>query len=410
MDVLFLSSPWFKIRFSLNVVLVISLIGLYGCSGSYDRVTIDLDIPQWSGIWVKVHVIRTDGEYTDSVMLDESGQGKYALRHCSPVTLAFAGNGNDHPLVIVVNPGERVKVSYSADWQIQGSLESTRLLNFQKKILSASLQLQGLKVPIADSLPQRVRDSIYSTHTLKRDSILSLLRNEAYATVSSNPYDISSIFILISRLEGTPILPYNEYKQTYTRVDSCLSTLYPYHPLLEGLKKVVRYFEFTDSLALQELSCDVGKTIPQQYFTTIDERVLQVPGIWARWILLDFWNPRFEKIGYDRAQLKSVFQNYGSRGLVVISFGVGMNSLTLAKHAITDSIAWYQVELTEVANSDLLKSLGIARLPANLLLNRSGVVEKKNIDYSNLAHYLDSAIQRVPKPVLKAGIEIAPNK
>ncbi len=410
MDVLFFSSPWFKIRFSLNVALVTSLIVSYGCSGSYDKICIDLNIPEWSSTWVQVHVIKSDGEYTDSVMLDESGEGKLVLHHRTPVTFAFAGNGNDHPLVLVANPGERVKVSYGADWQIQGSLESIRLMNFQKKILSALLHLQGLKVSIADSLTQRVRDSIYSTHTLKRDSILSLLRNEAYATVSSNPYDISSIFILISRLEGTPILPYNEYKQTYTRVDSCLSTLYPYHPLLEGLKKVVRYFEFTDSLALQELSCDVGKTIPQQYFTTIDERVLQVPGIWARWILLDFWNPRFEKSGYDRAKLKSVYQNYGPQGLVVISFGVGMDSLTLAKHAITDSITWYQVELSEVANSDLLKSLGIARLPANLLLNRSGVVEKKNIDYSNLAHYLDSSIQRVSKPVLKAGIEIAPTK
>lgn len=410
MDALFFSSSRFKIYSPLHVVVIISLIGFLGCTGSYDRVFIDFSIPQWSDTWVKIHVIRSDGEYADSVMLDESGESHYTLRYRSPVTFAFAGNGNDHPLVLVVNPGERVKVSYSTDWQIQGSLESIRLLNFQKKILSASLQLQGLKVSIADSLPQRVRDSIYSTNTLKRDSILSLLRNDAYVTVNSNPYDISSIFILISQLEGTPILPYSEYKQTYTKVDSCLTTLYPNHPLLGGLRKVVRYFELTESLALQESSCTVGKTIPQQYFTTIDDKVLKVPGIGARWILLDFWNPRFEKSGYNRAQLRSVYQDYGSQGLVVISFGVGMDSLALTHHAISDSITWYQVELPEVANSDLLKSLGIVRLPANLLLNRNGVVEKKNFDYSSLAQYLDSALQRVPKPALKPRIEVVPTK
>ncbi len=410
MDAHFFSSARFKIHFPLHVALIISLIGLSGCSGSYDRVSVDLSIPQWSDTWVKVDVIRAEGGYTDSVQLDESGEGEYTLRLRTPVTLAFSGNGVEHPLVLVVNPGERVKVSYSTDWQIQGSLESIRILNFQNKILSASAQLQGLRVSIADSIPQRLRDSIYSTHALKRDSILSLLRNDAYVTVSSNPFDISSIFILVSQLDGTPIIPYNEYKQTYKKVDSCLTTLYPKHPLVEGLKKVVQYFELTDSLALQESSYTVGKTIPQQYFTTIDDKVLQVPGIWARWILLDFWNPRFEKSGYFRAQLKNVFQNYGSQGLVVISIGVGMDSLTLAQHAISDSITWYQVELPEVANSDLLRSLGIVRLPANLLISRNGVVEKKNIDYPSLNQYLDSAVQRVPKPALKPRTDIVPTK
>ncbi len=399
----------FDFEKKLNVFLFILLIFFSsGCFYSFERVAIEFDVPEWSDNWLYYQVIDAKGdESSDSILIENDGSCKIDLRVESPHILAFTIDKKNYPLLLVANPGGKISVSFNNEWLVDGSLESSRLIGFQKKILETEKKLAQIEGIYLDTLSTIKRDSIVQINTRIKDSLISELRKDAYWLVGDNPYDVSSIFILNSTFNNKPLLPYNIYKLLYHKVDSCMAVLYPKGTLSQALKRIIKYLEYEDSLNQIEKAVTLGSSLMPKQLVSYDGKLLQVPGVWAKWVLIDFWSPKHKSNGYEKTELKELYKLFSQKGLVIVSVGFGVDSADVAYRAAVDSLVWYQVAEPEWSSIATYKDWGIARFPSNLLIDRFGRVLAKNLTFPQIGTFIDSTLRlTVAKAPIKVNADV----
>ncbi len=392
-----------KIIFLLQVSILVFIAT--ACSNHYDRVEITIKAPQWTEGWVYFRVPDFGSSFADSLLLNSKGEGKITFNTKEPQVIAITTDKKDYPLIVSAKPGEKITLTYSNSWQADGSPETIQVVNFQNDINKVSQTLKNLQVKIdaIDSTEVLVKDSLIKVYNQLKDSLKNGLQNDAYMFVASNPFELTSVFIVNATLDSKQLLPYTSYSKLYRKVDSCLTLLYPKKQVVFDYKKTIGYHRINDSISQIENSLRPGMVVPPLQFQTFDGKYISIPGIWAKWILLCFWDK--ESIGNSK-NLKNLYSTYKPLGFEVVSFGVKMDSLMLNNLAKSDTLGWYQVSLNDTYSINKLQLYGIARLPGSLLIDKSGKVIAKHLTVNALGLKLDS-LTRVskPKPVLRPRID-----
>ncbi|HDP75124.1 MAG TPA: hypothetical protein ENN49_04515 [Bacteroidales bacterium] len=384
---------------------VSALVLIAACSNHYDRVEISIKVPQWTERRVYFRVPGFGNFFTDSVLLDSSGEGTITFNTKEPQVIAITTDKKDYPLLISAKPGEKITLTYANGWQANGSPETVQVVNFQNKINKVSKILKDYraKIDAIDSTEISVKDSLLKVYLLVKDSLRNDLKNQAYLFAASNPFELISIFVVNATLDSEQLLPYSHYSKLYRKVDSCLSLLYPKKQVVLDYKKIIEYHRINDSISQIENTLRPGMVVPSLQFQTFDGRHISIPGIWAKWILIYFWDYKSIENSSSHKALKSLYAKYKPAGMEIVSFGVKADSLSLAKLTQSDSISWYQVPLSDMNGMGKLQLYGIIRLPANVLIDKSGKVLLMNVTLDVLDTKLDS-LRKVfrPKPVVKS--------
>lgn len=379
-------------QFQISILILI----VTACSSHYDRVEVTCKVPQWAERWVYFRVHDYGSNITDSMFLDFKGEGTFTFDTNEPQIIAITTDKKSYPLIVSAKPGEKITLTYTNGWQADGSPETIQVVNFQdriNKVLQALKNFQA-KIDGIDSTEISVKDSLVRVYNHTKDSLKIALQNEAYMYAASNPFELISIFIVNATLDSEQLLPYSQYSKLYRKVDSCLTLLYPKKQVVLDYKKTIEYHRINDSISQIENSLRVGMVVPPIQFQTIDRKYISIPGIWANWILLCFWN---KETMCNSKNLKNLYATYKPFGFEVVSFGVKVDSLMLDNLAKSDTLGWYRVALNDSTSINKLQLYGIARLPGNLLIDRSGKVLSKHLTVNDLASKLDS-LRRVPKP------------
>jgi peroxiredoxin len=392
-----------KIIFHLHASILVFIAT--ACSNHYDRVEITIKVPHWTERWVYFRVPDFGSNFADSMLLDPKGEGSIAFNTKEPQVIAITTDKKDYPLLVSAKPGEKITLTYQNGWQADGSPETVQVVNFQNKInkVSEILKDYRAKIDAIDSTEISVKDSLLQVYLLVKDSLRNDLKNQAYLFAASNPFELTSVFIVNATLDSEQLLPYSYYSKLYRKVDSCLTLLYPQKQVVLDYKKTIEYHRFNDSISQIENSLRPGMVVPSLQFQTFDGRRISIPGIGAKWVLLYFWEYKPTENSISHKALKSLYAKYKPAGMEIVSFGVKADSLSLAKLTQSDSISWYQVPLNDVNFMGKLQLYGIIRLPANVLIDKSGKVLLKNVPLDVLDTKLDS-LRKVfrPKPVVKS--------
>lgn len=394
-------SKKFIFIFQVSVLVLIAS----ACSNHYDRVKVTIKAPQWTERWVYFRVPDFGNLFADSVLLDSKGVGTITFNTNEPQVIAITTDKKDYPLIISAKPGEKITLTYGNGWQVDGSPESVQVVSFQNKINKVSKILKDYraKIDAIDSTEISVKDSLLQVYLLVKDSLRNDLKNQAYLFAASNPFELTSVFIVNATLDSEPLLPYANYTKLYRKVDSCLTLLYPKKLVVSDYKKIIEYHRLNDSISQIENSLRPGMVVPPLQFQTFDGKYISIPGIWAKWILLCFW----DKESLDNSKsLKNLYAKYKPLGFEVVSFGVKVDSLMFDNLTKSDTLGWCQVSLNDSYSISKLQLYGIARFPGNLLIDKSGKVLAKHLTVIALGSKLDS-LSRVPKPkpVLKPSID-----
>ena len=376
-------------------VSILSFIAT-ACSSHYDRVEVTCKVPQWAERWVYFRMLDYESNLADSMFLDTKGEGTLTFNTKEPQVIAITTDKKSYPLIVSAKPGEKITLTYTNGWQADGSPETVQVVNFQERINKVSQALKNFQAKIdgIDSTEISVKDSLVRVYNHTKDSLRIALQNEAYMFAASNPFELISIFIVNATLDSEQLLPYSQYSKLYWKVDSCLTLLYPKKQVVLDYKKTIEYHRLNDSIAQIENSLRVGMVVPPLQFQTFNGKYISIPGIWAKWILLCFWN---KETMCNSKNLKNLYATYKPLGFEVVSFGVKVDSLMLDNLAKSDTLGWYQISLNDSSSISKLLLYGIARLPGSLLIDRSGKVLSKHLTLNALGSKLDS-LTRVPKP------------
>lgn len=377
------------------------LIVLSSCSSSPELVQVRLKFDDLNRQWV--YLCHWDGNQNivvDSARTNSKGKAKLQF-HTNTVDLyAITSNKKEFPIIIVPNPGDRITIIGSFnEYSVVGSKESAEVNNFQNKLNDYKAQLNSLKQQLPDNINSLASDSTAKQITLKIDSLKNELANVSASYVRSNLFALSSILVLTANIDETEVLPYTSNRALFIKADSCLNSVYADKPVVKSFRNYIYSRETFFSIERGAVDFKPGDYIPPVSFNLVDGRTVSIPGLWARLILVDFWANWCETCKNQPSNFKSINNEFAKKGLQIIQVAADFNPDSLHAITVRDSLGWMHVAEENPYHSQLFKSLGVIKLPANFLIDRWGRVIATNIYGDSLTSTLHSFLDvRIVKP------------
>ena len=100
-------------------------------------------------------------------------------------------------------------------------------------------------------------------------------------------------------------------------------------------------------------------------------------------ILMDFWASWCGPCRTANPRLEEIYQRYKVKGFEILGISQDRNMQTLQKSIETDQITW--TNLLDVKGNKVVTDLyNFSSLPANVLIDRNGIVVARNVDISDI--------------------------
>lgn len=379
-------------------------IVLSSCSSSPELVQVRLEFDNLSKQWI--YLCQWNGNQNvviDSVRANSRGKAKLEFRTHTADMFAITANKNDFPIVIVANPGDRIKIMGDfRNFTVVGSKESANVKLIQEKFNGYRVALESLRCQLPDSVNTPTTDSIARVINLKIDSLKAEFSNFGKSYVSSNLFSLSSVLVLTASVGDMDVLPYSENRPLYIKVDSCLNSIYSDKPIVKSFRNYIYSKEKYYSIDRNTVNIKVGDVMPPVSFTMVDGKTVNIPGVWAKLILVDFWASWCETCQNQPYLYKDINKEFSKKGLLIIQVAADFNADSLLAISTRDSLNWMHVAENDAYGSTLFKLLGVSKLPANFLVDRWGRVVATNIYGDSLVSKLNSILDvKVLKPRVK---------
>jgi len=389
-----------KNRF-LDIYLFFIVLVLSSCSSSPELVQIRLKLDDSSRQWV--YLCHWDGNQNivvDSARTSSRGKAKLQLHTNSADLYAITVDKMEFPIVLVANPGDRIAISGSINnYSVIGSKESAEVNSFQNKLKDCEAQLSRLRQQLPDSINSSASDSIGRRINLKVDSLKNELANVSASYVRSNLFALSSILVLTANIDETEVLPYASNRALFIKVDSCLNSVYADKPVVKSFRNYIYSREKFFSIEKGSVDFKPGDYIPPVSFNLVDGRTVSIPGLWAKLILIDFWANWCGNCKNQLHNFKPINNEFAKKGLQIIQVSADFNPDSLHAITVRDSLSWMHMAEENPYHSQLFKSLGVIKVPANFLIDRWGRIIATNIYGDSLTSTLHSFLDvKVVKP------------
>lgn len=99
----------------------------------------------------------------------------------------------------------------------------------------------------------------------------------------------------------------------------------------------------------------------------------------GKYVLLDFWASWCGPCREEHPNLKQVYEQYRSRGLVVISVSIDTDKQKWLNAIAKDGLTWPQLSDLKANQSEVYLAYGITSIPANFLIDLNGIVIAKDL-------------------------------
>lgn len=390
----------FPIKYRLLHIFSFLLV-LSSCSSSPELVKISLELEDISRQWVYLcHWNGNRNIVVDSAKTSSRGKAKLQLQTSSADLYAITVDKKEFPIIIVANPGDRITLSgRSNSYSVVGSKESAELKSFQNKLNDYRVQLSRLRHQLPDSINSSTSDSIAKRINLKIDSLKNELTSASNSYVRNNFFALSSILVLTARIGQDEVLPYAKNRALFIKVDSCLNSVYADKPVVKSFRNHIYSKEKFFSIERGAVDFKPGDYIPPVSFNLVDGRTVSIPGLWAKLILIDFWANWCGTCKDQPYNFKPINNEFAKKGLQIIQVAADFNPDSLHAITIRDSLSWMHMAEENPYHSQLFKSLGVIKLPANFLIDRWGRIVATNIYGDSLTSTLHSFLDvKVVKP------------
>jgi peroxiredoxin len=364
--------------------LVISAF-LFSCTTPADQAIISGVFTGLERSWL--YISRPDGQKlatSDSVRTSSRGRCRIKLKVRNPEIISLSTKDRKRSIVLLVEPGDNITLTADGSWanyNVHGSKGSGQVKLLHDRLSSTRGMIDSLWAVYEQSLQEPKFDSIKAEIDSSLRRITEKHRQFTLGFIADNPYSLASILALYQEFDSLhPVVDYPNYARYYNLVDSCLYPVYPHSPLVTAFHSRVIELKRKRDMAQQSGSkYRIGDFLPSMQFALTDGRVVSIPGVWARFILIDFYGAWCKQCEGNATSLKSIYKEFQPKGLVVIQVALSEDAEAHQKRIERDSLAWMNPVVPDPDSSTLISALGIKTIPANYLIDRWGRVFGVNL-------------------------------
>lgn len=333
----------------------------------------------------------------DSAKTDENGI--FNLNGSCEASSLFLLNYLEESIYLIIKPGDEIDIEIDntinpPSYYVSGSSESrlVREITFeQKKVLNKITQISHAYEESKDDpetflTKKRHYDSLY-------DDLLTQHKAYTIEFIENNPGSLATIFALYQNFgkSGQALFDKFEDFEIFNIVDSNLSMLYSSTPAVIALNNDVS--EIKEQLEFKKYSdrlIQPGRQMPDFSLNTIEEIDLSLNSDFKdkslAIVFFAVWNkPSVEEV----KQLNELYQKYRYNGFRVIGISFDTSEEKLGSFIQENEIKFPVVCDYLYWDSEYTKKFGVMNIPDIILLNRNHIIEKRNINSSEIKLILE---------------------
>lgn len=376
-----------KVQFLSPLIPILCfLFSLSGCSNRVDRAKIEGLFSGNPKSWVYISKLEGDSlRVVDSLKTSSKGRFNINFECISPYILTVGLDRVKNPIVLVVEPGNEIKIEASGkdltDYRVIGSEGSALVRNLYTRLNKVRFQIDSVGKfydlnfgnPKIDSI-QHLLDSTFN-------GILAKHQKFTYSFIKDNPYSLASILALYQAYDPLhPVLDYSKDKDLFKMVDASLMSVYSSNSIVKTLHARIATL---DTLYEQRHQRDQmyreGWVLPDAAFSLISGEYFFASTVWYKYILIDFWANWCDECKRNTTDLRQIYKEFGPKGLAILQVSLDHNIDSLKAIVARDSLTWYHAYVQDIYKSRLLDTLKISSIPASYITDRWGNIKGVNL-------------------------------
>lgn len=357
-----------------KIVLFLTIIGMMACKtdskNSYSIQGELTNVPDSTLI-----MLFTEDRTLDSVRVKD---GKFnftgSIERPTPTNIAIAYSRDAKRFWL-----DNSKITFTAEMsnfrngEIGGSLledENELFKQRMKKFEEMEEDLQTYVEEEVDEMTETLRDSLITAmNKIERQSLLDVI---AYS--SENPNSLVGAYYL------------DFYKTSITKAEAKEA----YSKLTDEIKKSYYGMQIANYLTKEEMALgvkfvDINLKDPKGIDTSLSENLGTIT-------LIEFWAEWCMPCRENNPELVKIYNNYQSKGFEIYGVSFDRDKKQWLKALEEDKLPWTNVIDQTAIKGEVGTQYGINFLPANVLLDKDGIIIAKNLEPEELSAKLTNLL------------------
>lgn len=340
-------------------------------------------------------------EPVDSVIPSRDGRFEFRSETSFP-SFFLLSMGSDNFLTLMVNPGDKIKITASADSlsspsMVTGSEATNTMLRFRREHDLVISELERLTKAYNDSIGSHRLPLIMDSLDRKASGIVADFREKAMKYLEENSGSMVSIFLLNQQVvPGLQLFDPAKEPALFYRADSLLYALYPESDLVLDLHSFVAGLKRSASVGSESGGgIGEGDLLPDIALPGPGGDTITLSSMRGSIVLVDFWAAWCPPCREENPNLVRMYDTYHYRG-----FDIFQVSLDIRKEDWTEAIRkdrlgrWKHVSDLRYRDSEVVKRFGLTEIPYNYLIDRDGRVIAINLRGEMLREKLEELLSR----------------
>ncbi|MBN2166500.1 MAG: TlpA family protein disulfide reductase [Marinilabiliaceae bacterium] len=284
---------------------------------------------------------------------------------------------NNQTLSLILHPKEETIIKADADNVISSAVihnnpESNKILKAERISRGLKSEINGLTAQLTDkSLKKSLRDSILLTiDTLKiiRKQIINKL-------IDTSEYNLSILPIILQKSGNHSFFNIKTDSALFVKTDTFLIKNYWYSDLVKTF-----HYQLDSAFAFANNNTNIklGEKLAEPNIPTYWNETLTLSKFSGKPILIFFWKSDMPENKWMIPEVEKYIRKAKEHDLEI-----WMISLDVNKKNWENSIDYYKLACWHFSdllgfNSNSIKKLGIRNIPANILIDKKGIIISKN--------------------------------
>ena len=322
----------------------------------------------------------------DSVKIGKNGTFHFTGKSDYPKFYNLHLNNKILPLLI--SPGEKIFIrsnhdNFNLDYTIEGSEGSLQIKSLNDHLSHTKKKLDSLRtIYDAPSVTRERQNELAAEY----DRIVEDQRRFTLQFVLDNLTSMASIYALYQKLNNETFVLYkNRDIQIMKITGTALDTIYPESPHVRALvANAASLEEQVYSSGLRNLMQYADSEFPEIALPNPDGDTIRLSSLKGKVVLLSFWASWDRNSTYLNPFLIELYKRFNSRGFEIYQVSLDYNMESWVRAIEYEELPWINVSDLNYPESVVTGNYNIKSLPANYLINKSGVIVGKNLSIDDL--------------------------
>lgn len=377
-------------KYILSIILLTTIF--ISCSTNKDNFEVNGTIKNSKNEKVYLSKLTTTQKIlVDSCLTNINGNFTVSGKISEPSFFILYTKYSDN-IHLIIHPRDKINIItntqyFNTEYIVEGSGDSKLVKNLidkqrmtLEKITALSNQYENIKSE-PDFFQKKAKiDSIYMV-------IFEEHKEFSREFIVQNPNSLACIMALYQQLgRSAPVFDFKKDFYYFDLADSNLTALYPTSEAVKSLnEKVVEIRE--------QFKFDIGAKIPDISLPDPEGNLVSLSDLRGKYVFLGFWASWSIISRQENQEFVKIYNKYKGKGFEVYQISLDRTKESWLKGIEEDNLKWINVSDLKFWNSSACTKYNIQKLPANFLLDTTGIIIAKNLNGNDLENNLKEILK-----------------